>query len=134
MKKPAVAEAAGLLETRERAVEGRMKMEQAELDGGILKVTLQGSLDIAGAQKVDLPFSVIAGARDKVIVDMTGVDFIASIGVRTLVKAGRPIARRGGRMVILSPSEAVRKVLISTGIDEVMAFYDDVTTAVGSFD
>ena len=81
-----------------------------------------------------MPFSVIVGARDKVIVDMSGVDFIASIGVRTLVKAGRPIARRGGRMVILSPSEVVRKVLISTGIDEVMAFYDDVTTAVGSFD
>ena len=57
-----------------------MKMEQAELDGGILKVTLGGSLDIAAAQKVDLPFSVIAGHRDKVIVDLTGVDFIASIG------------------------------------------------------
>jgi anti-sigma B factor antagonist len=52
-------------------LEGKMKMERAELNGGILKVTLEGSLDIAGAQNVDLPFSVIAGSRDKVIVDLT---------------------------------------------------------------
>ena len=110
-----------------------MKMEQAELDGGILKVTLDGSLDIAGAQKVDLPFSVIAGNRDKVIVDLTGVDFLASIGVRTLVKAGRPIGRRGGKIVLCNPNEAVRKVLSSTGVDEVMPVVDNEAEALAQF-
>ena len=36
-------------------------------------------------------------------------DFLASIGVRTLVKAGRPIGRRGGKIVLCNPNEAVRR-------------------------
>lgn len=110
-----------------------MRMEQTELDGGVLKITLDGSLDIAGAGEVDLPFMLVAGSRDKVIVDLTGVDFLASIGVRTLVKTAKPIAQRGGKMVLVNPNEAVHKVLVSTGMDTLVPIVDDEASAVAAF-
>ena len=108
----------------------RMKMDQTELPGDILKVSLSGDFDIAGASEVDLPFSVIAGNRDKVVVDFTNVGFLASIGIRVLVKSAKPIVSRGGKMVIVNPNEAARKVLASTGVDTLIPIVDDEAAAM----
>ena len=39
-----------------------MKIEQTQIDGDILMVTLDGDLDIAGSTDIEMPLSVIAGA------------------------------------------------------------------------
>ena len=49
------------------------------------------------------------------------------------MKAGRPIARRGGKIVLCNPSEAVRKVLSSTGVDEAMPVVDNEAEALAHF-
>lgn len=109
-----------------------MQMTKEELGDDVLKVTLAGSFDIAGSSEVDMPFAVISGSRQKVVVDFTGVDFLASIGVRVLVKAGRAIGNKGGRMAIFGASEAARKVLASTGADTLMSVTDDEAAAVAA--
>ena len=97
-----------------------MRLDQAELPGNILRLSLSGSLDIAGAGEIDMPFSIISGSRNKVILDMSQVTFLASIGIRILVKAARGIGNRGGRFVIFNPAEESRRVLRSTGIDTII--------------
>jgi anti-sigma B factor antagonist len=109
-----------------------MQMTKEELGDDILKVTLEGSFDIAGAGEVDMPFAVISGARRKVVVDFSGVDFLASIGVRVLVKAARSIGNKGGRMAVFAPNEAARKVLASTGADTLIIVTDDEAAAVAA--
>lgn len=97
-----------------------MRLEKAELANDILKVTLIGSLDIAGAGEIDMPFSIISGSRNKVILDMSKVTFLASIGIRVLVKAARTIGSKGGRFVVFGATEEARKILRSTGIDTII--------------
>jgi anti-sigma B factor antagonist len=109
-----------------------MQMTKEELGDDILKVTLAGSFDIAGAGEVDMPFAVISGARRKVVVDFTEVDFLASIGVRVLVKAARSIGSKGGRMALFGANEASRKVLASTGADTLMTVTEDEAAAVAA--
>jgi anti-sigma B factor antagonist len=109
-----------------------MKMTKEELGGDVLKVTLQGSFDIAGASEVDMPFAVISGSRRKVIVDFGGVEFLASIGVRVLVKAARAIGNKGGKMALFGAGEAARKVLASTGADTIISVTDDEAAAIAA--
>ncbi len=109
-----------------------MQMAQEELAGDVLKVTLDGALDIAGSAVIDMPFAVIAGARRKLLLDFTRVDFLASIGVRVLVKTAQTIARRGGTVVILNPSENARKVLASTGLDTIVTLTDNEVDALAA--
>lgn len=109
-----------------------MEMRREERDGDILWVALDGSFDIAGAGDVDLNFSVIAGSRDKVIVDFSGVSFLASMGVRVLVKAAKAMHHRGGRMVLINPNDAARKVLSATGADTVITIVDSEADAVAA--
>ncbi|MCW5697735.1 MAG: STAS domain-containing protein [Bauldia sp.] len=110
-----------------------MEMHRVELDGGILKLELEGSLDLAGASQIDLPFSVAAGSRDKLLVDLTGVTFLASMGIRVFVKAAKTITRRGGRMVIMNPTDAAQKVLVATGMDSLVPIVANEADARAAF-
>ena len=107
-----------------------MRLEQAMAPGDVLVVKLTGALDIAGAGEIDMPFSVISGKHDRVAVDLAGVSFLASIGIRVLVKAARTIGRRNGRLVVFSPTEEARKVLRSTGIDAIIPVVADEKAAI----
>ena len=107
-----------------------MRLEQTTLPGDILMVKLTGALDIAGAGEIDMPFSVISGKHNKVIVNLAEVTFLASIGIRVLVKASRAIGSRSGRFVVFSPTGEARKVLRSTGIDTIIPVVADEKAAI----
>ena len=109
-----------------------MEINQKELDGGIVKVALSGSFDIAGAGDVDLPLNVIGSTHDKLIVDFSGVDFLASIGVRVLVKVAKAMHSRDGKVAIINPNEAAAKVLSSTGVDTIIPVVADEAAAVAA--
>src|SRR5262249_47399914 len=80
------------------------------------KVALTGRLDIAGADVVALPLATLAGAKQGIVVDMSGVTFIASIGIRHLVSAAKALSRRGGRLVLLNPSPLLAEALTTSGV------------------
>jgi anti-sigma B factor antagonist len=110
-----------------------MQMWEEELSGGVLKVVLVGSLDIPGAAKVDLPLNVVAGSRDRLAIDISGVKFLSSMGVRTLVMVARAIGNRGGKVVLIGPSEGIREVLSLTGVDTIMPIFSDDAEARTAF-
>lgn len=88
---------------------------------GVVVVKLVGALDIQGADAVDLELSRLAGCEDRLLLDLSGVDFLASIGIRSLVVAGKTIARRGGRMAICAAQPNVAAVLESAGVGEFLS-------------
>src|SRR5258705_11497209 len=76
---------------------GRMRIETTSDNGAATaRVALTGRLDIAGAEVVALPLATLAGAKQGLIIDMSGVSFIASIGIRHLVSAAKTLSRRNG--------------------------------------
>jgi stage II sporulation protein AA (anti-sigma F factor antagonist) len=97
-----------------------MQISISDVDGSIKRVTLVGKLDIAGAQVIELPLATVAGARGNVMVDMTGVDFIASIGIRHLVMAAKAVTRGAGKLVLLDPTPLVTEVLVVAGLEQIL--------------
>jgi anti-anti-sigma factor len=111
-----------------------MRMTTDEVAPGITRATLIGRLDIGGSQEIDIAFNALTGAARALIVDLSQVDFIASMGLRLLIVGGRTLARKGGRVVLLAPPIAVEAVLISSGTDNVVPIWrslDDAIRAVG---
>ncbi len=107
-----------------------MRLEQVDLPGDIKLVKLEGPLDIAGAGEIDVPFNVIAGSHRMVIVDLSKVTFLASIGIRVLLKAARAIGNKKGQFVVFAPTDEARRVLRSTGIDTIVPVVADQTAAI----
>ena len=109
-----------------------MKVVEEELPGGIIKVILEGRLDIEGAAAVDLKMSVIKESRTSVLMDLQGVSFLASMGLRSLVMPARAIKSRGGRIVLFGPNEMVGKVLKTSGVDTVIPVHHDLSSALAA--
>ena len=105
-----------------------MNLEVADLGNGITKVTLSGRLDVEGALKIDNEFNTIAERKKKVLVDLSTVTFIASLGIRTLIMGAKATANNGGKMVLLDPQPNVEKVLRTSRVDTVIPITHDSTT------
>jgi anti-anti-sigma factor len=97
-----------------------MKIAISEFNGVATKVTLAGKLDIAGAEVIGLPLASVAGQRRNVVIDMSAVDFIASIGIRHLVMAAKTVSRGAGKLVLLNPTPFVMEVLTNTGLETIL--------------
>jgi anti-anti-sigma factor len=109
-----------------------MKMNVEPLALGVVKVILDGRLDITGAGIIDLQFSAIAGSHRGVLVDLTNVSFLASIGIRTLLLGAKAVQRRGGTFVLLNPADEVEKVLEVTGVTDLMPVFHDNDAALAA--
>jgi stage II sporulation protein AA (anti-sigma F factor antagonist) len=96
-------------------------------------VALDGRLDVAGVQEVESDFNAAVAAASNVIVDLSKVPFIASLGLRLLVAGSQALAKRGGKMVLVGPDESTMRVLKTTGIDQLMQVRSSVGNALASF-
>ena len=57
-----------------------------------------------------------APASDDLRIDMAGVDFVDSSGLRVLLEAHRELERTGQRLVLASPSRRVMRLLEVAGL------------------
>ncbi len=89
--------------------------------GTTARIALTGRLDIQGAETIALPLATLSGAKQNVVIDMSGVSFIASIGIRHLVSASKALARRGGRLVLFNLTAPVQEVLQMAGIIDLVS-------------
>jgi anti-anti-sigma factor len=91
-------------------------------------------LDIQGAETISIPLATLSGARQNIVIDMSSVSFIASIGIRHLVSATKVLARRGGRLILLRPTAPVLEVLQTSGITDIIptaSSEDEVKSLIG---
>ncbi len=110
-----------------------MELETNELEPGILGISLAGKMDVAGAQDIDLKFTALTATRKAtILVDLSRVTLLASIGIRTLVSCAKAQKQRGGAMVLYQPTSMVEKVLRSMGIDVIIPIAHDMTAARGA--
>ena len=99
-------------------------------DGGVRTIRLKGRMDLEAATAIDLKFtSLTTSERFFIVVDLSDVAFMASMGLATLVRAARAARLRRGNLVLLNPVPAVLQVLRSTRIDEMLAVYTDLDAA-----
>ncbi len=103
-----------------------------DLDGGVTKIGISGRIDIAGSAEIDMPMSIAGGTRRAVIVDLSGCDFMASLGLRSVVLAGKAIMSKGGKIVLLSPQPIVEEVITTSGVDELIPIFHDEALALAA--
>jgi anti-anti-sigma factor len=108
-----------------------MELSFEQLDGGITLAKLSGRLDLAGARSIDLPFTAhVATKSVRVVVDLSQVSFLASLGIRTLVVPAKAARARGGDLVLLNPQPKVMEVLMVSGLTAVLKVYTSLDEAV----
>jgi anti-anti-sigma factor len=93
-------------------------------------VALVGRLDTAGVDAIELTFNAaVVARRVDAIVDLAGVAFLSSMGVRMLLTAAKALGRSGARLVLVAPGPLVAEALRHSALDEIVPVERDALSA-----
>ena len=85
-------------------------------------LTLRGELDLATVPLLQEHLDRAVRGRGTVVIDLSGLRFIDSSGLRVLVRAERQLRASGGRLVLVRGPRAGRRVFELTGLDRYFAW------------
>ena len=95
-------------------------------------VALSGELDLATAPELDTYLDgVLTDSGPRIVLDLSGLSFMDSTGIRILIRHHRQTEENGGRLGIAAPQPIVAKALKITGLDQELHMYERVEDAVG---
>lgn len=100
-------------------------------ENGIPVLCLKGRLNQASADALHTAAMEVAGDEEckALIVDMGGVDFIASVGIRSLIRPSQALAMRGGKLAVANLSPQISEFFSLTGLDQMFRVYESVADA-----
>lgn len=90
---------------------------------GVVTITLRGELDLASVPALEERLDTIErGEPERIVIDLSGLSFIDSSGLRVLLLAGGRADERGHELLLTQPTEPVRRVLEMTGALDLLRF------------
>jgi anti-anti-sigma factor len=102
-----------------------MNITQKE-SNGILEMGLSGRLDAASS---NFFYNAVAAnireGRQKIRVDASGLEYLSSAGLRSLLRSHRELSGVGGSFAIIRASDFVVKTLSMSGFDSLLALETD---------
>ena len=104
------------------------------VEGDITVFLPAGRIDTLAADEMDqaLQSAVSAGSHN-IVVDISGVDFICSLGLRALAAVLGRCREQGGDMKIAALTERVARVFRIIGFDALMSVHDTPEAAISEF-
>lgn len=108
-----------------------MSISHNDVGENLRKIVISGRLDMPGTDSIASQLVELAAAPKKgVVVDLSAVKFLASIGIRALISSAKAVQQRGGKMVlVVNDSSTVMMSLEATGVDELIPVFKDAADA-----
>lgn len=93
----------------------------------VRRIHLSGRLDTVGSEQIAGELAGLASsAKRGVVIHLSEVTFLSSMGIRALIAAAKDVQAKGGRMVLhVDGSDVVVRTLEATGVDELIPVFDD---------
>ena len=110
-----------------------MEMSVRAVDRGATLIVLRGRLDREAANIVEHRFNDLAASQKSLIVDLSGVSYIASMGMRMFLLIGKALAAEGGKMALMAPTPDVAGVLKTAGINTAIPVHATLDDALAIF-
>jgi anti-anti-sigma factor len=115
-----------------------MQIHEEKLEKGAYKITLAGRMDILGVGQIETLFAgMCASPRMSIIVDLSQVDFLSSIGIRAIITNAKSVSLRSGNFVLFGMQPPVQHVLQVSGLDKALSIsetFEDALAVIASFD
>jgi anti-sigma B factor antagonist len=85
----------------------------------VLRLVLAGELDISSAARVEREISLLEDQAPRVLIlDLRGLGFMDSTGLRIVVSANARAEQAGRRLVVVRGPEAVQRIFRITRLEE----------------
>ena len=108
-----------------------MSISYDDIGENLRRIMISGRLDMPGTDSVASQLAELTAAPKKgVVVDLSAVKFLASIGIRALIISAKAVQERGGKMVlVVSGGSSVMMSIEATGIDQLIPVFKNASEA-----
>jgi len=108
-----------------------MFISHTDVGDDLRTIVILGRLDIPGTESVAGELEKLAAAPKKgVVVDLSSLKFLASIGIRALFKSAKAVKARGGKMVlVVGTNSTVVMSLDATGVNDLIPMFKSTAEA-----
>jgi anti-sigma B factor antagonist len=116
------------------AAPAALDVEESD-EGGVRILTLRGELDLATAPSACVRLDAARRRpRPRVVVDLSGVRFCDSTGLRALLGAANEVAAAAGRLAIVVPADdgPIARLLTVSGARELLPVHESLPSALAS--
>jgi anti-sigma B factor antagonist len=107
----------------------RLSVESAD---GCVVVTVGGELDVVCSQRFDDCLTEASSGSDRVILDLSGVDFMDTTALAVIVGHWRRQIAAGGMLLLAGARYRYTKALWITGLADRLPMYADVGEALAA--
>ena len=90
------------------------------LENGVCTLFIEGRIDTLTAPQLEQAFADNADSCDKMIFDMSNVDYISSAGLRVLL-AAQKIMSGQGTMKVIHVNDVIMEIFEVTGFTDILA-------------
>ncbi len=96
-----------------------------EPDRDRARVVLTGELDLAGVEPLEREIDSLLGSGfRRIVVDLRGLTFLDSSGLRYVLTLARSASEDGFRLELIQGGDAVRRLFELTGTQDALPFVD----------
>jgi len=96
-------------------------------------VAITGELELATAPRLrQAVVSLVGEGQVDIVLDLSGVDFLDSVGLGVIVSALKRVRGRDGRLVVAGAVPRVRALFELTRLDEIIDLHDTVDGALAT--
>jgi anti-sigma B factor antagonist len=108
-----------------------LEVESEDRGNGLAHITLRGELDLSTVSRVqDELEQVESRGPDTLVLDLSGLSFLDSTGLRCVVTANERARGEGRRFVLVKGPEAVQRVFAVTRLEERLEMVDDLSAVL----
>jgi len=102
-----------------------------EKDGDVAVYRLAGRFDSNAAATAEAELAIGAdGGTIRVVMDLSGLDYISSAGLRVLLVVARKIQQAAGKLALFGLKTEVRQVFAVSGFDTIISVQPDAAAAL----
>jgi len=107
--------------------------QERNTEADVEVVSPQGEVDISNLSVLDQVLAEALQRRPRgLVVDLSGITYIDSGGVSSLLRAGQRFSRQGGQLALADGSRFVRRLLQMTGIDRLFPYFETLPAALAA--
>jgi len=103
-------------------------------NGQVTVMSVSGRVDSATAPDLENALKqLVDNNKIRIVLDLTGVDYMSSAGLRAMVSTLKSVKRATGDLRLANPSSRVAEVLRLAGLTSIFSIYSSQADAIGSF-
>ena len=97
------------------------------LENGLVNVKVEGRLDASSSIEAQKELErMLEADSSKLLVDLSGLEYISSAGLRVLLVVAKKMQQKGGKIVLAALTPNVKEVFEISGFSSIFKIFDTV--------